>query len=281
MKSMTGFAEESTKYNNLELRCIIRSLNSRFLEINIKTLSSLKNSEGWIRDMIQEKILRGKIDIELYLHTHQENTLVLSESFVKQVLRNEKTLRKKGLTLAPSSFTSLFEIEESFKKSNNISDRNLKALINKSLSSLINTRVKEGKVIKKDLQGCITKMQTRIKKIKKMEKSNFNQIVKKFKRYKKELNLEGKEINISEVFSNLNKSDINEEVVRFTAHLDHVKSLMGSKGVVGKKLDFYSQELLREVNTMSSKALISDIKNECVELKSQIERIKEHSQNVE
>ena len=56
---------------------------------------------------------------------------------------------------------------------------------------------------------------------------------------------------------------------------------MGSKGVVGKKLDFYSQELLREVNTMSSKALISDIKKECVELKSQIERIKEHSQNVE
>ena len=231
--------------------------------------------------MIQAKILRGKIDIDLYLYSHQDNTLVLSESFIKQVLRNEKTLRKKGLTLAPSSFTSLFEIEESFKKSNNISDRNLKALVNKSLSSLINTRVKEGKVIKKDLQGCITKMQTRIKKIKKMEKSNFDQIVKKFKIYKKELNLEGKEINISEVFSNLNKSDINEEVVRFTAHLDHVKSLMGSKGVVGKKLDFYSQELLREVNTMSSKALISDIKNECVELKSQIERIKEHSQNVE
>lgn len=281
MKSMTGFAEESTKYNHLEFRCLIRSLNSRFLEINIKTPSFLKNSEGWIRDMIQAKILRGKIDIDLYLHSHQDNTLVLSESFIKQVLRNEKTLRKKGLTLAPSSFTSLFEIEESFKKSNNISDRNLKALVNKSLSSLINTRVKEGKVIKKDLQGCITKMQTRIKKIKKMEKSNFDQIVKKFKRYKKELNLEGKEINISEVFSNLNKSDINEEVVRFTAHLNNVKSLMGSKGVVGKKLDFYSQELLREVNTMSSKALISDIKNECVELKSQIERIKEHSQNVE
>ena len=281
MKSMTGFAEESTKYNDLEFRCLIRSLNSRFLEINIKTPSFLKNSEGWIRDMIQAKILRGKIDIDLYLHSHQDNTLVLSESFIKQVLRNEKTLRKKGLTLAPSSFTSLFEIEESFKKSNNISDRNLKALVNKSLSSLINTRVKEGKVIKKDLQGCITKMQTRIKKIKKMEKSNFDQIVKKFKRYKKELNLEGKEINISEVFSNLNKSDINEEVVRFTAHLNNVKSLMGSKGVVGKKLDFYSQELLREVNTMSSKALISDIKNECVELKSQIERIKEHSQNVE
>ena len=67
MKSMTGFAEESTKYNDLEFRCLIRSLNSRFLEINIKTPSFLKNSEGWIRDMIQAKILRGKIDIDLYL----------------------------------------------------------------------------------------------------------------------------------------------------------------------------------------------------------------------
>ena len=86
---------------------------------------------------------------------------------------------------------------------------------------------------------------------------------------------------VSEVFSNINKSDINEEVVRFVSHLDLVKELIHLKQPIGKKLDFYTQELLREANTMSSKALIADIKNESVELKSYIERVKEHAQNVE
>ena len=115
----------------------------------------------------------------------------------------------------------------------------------------------------------------------KLEKVNSKQIFKKFKQYRKELNAEGKEINFAEVFSNINKSDINEEVVRFISHLDLVKELIQLKQPIGKKLDFYTQELLREANTMSSKALIADIKNESVELKSYIERVKEHAQNVE
>ena len=124
-------------------------------------------------------------------------------------------------------------------------------------------------------------MEKIIKRVKKLEKVNSKQIFKKFKQYRKELNAEGKEINFSEVFSNINKSDINEEVVRFVSHLDLVKELIHMKQPIGKKLDFYTQELLREANTMSSKALIADIKNESVELKSYIERVKEHAQNVE
>ena len=86
---------------------------------------------------------------------------------------------------------------------------------------------------------------------------------------------------MTEIFATLGKSDINEEVVRFDSHLGLVANLIKSKNNIGKKLDFYTQEMLREANTMSSKALISEIKNEAVDIKSSIERIKEHAQNIE
>jgi uncharacterized protein (TIGR00255 family) len=86
---------------------------------------------------------------------------------------------------------------------------------------------------------------------------------------------------MNEVFSSFNKADINEEVVRFQSHLDLVSKLMKTNDLIGKKLDFYTQEMLRETNTLSSKALIAEIKNEAVELKTQIEKMKEHAQNVE
>ena len=90
-----------------------------------------------------------------------------------------------------------------------------------------------------------------------------------------------KEVNISEAFATLNKTDINEEIVRFNSHLDLVAKLIRSNKAIGKKLDFYTQEMQRETNTISSKALIAEIKNESVELKSLIEMVKEHAQNVE
>ena len=124
-------------------------------------------------------------------------------------------------------------------------------------------------------------MQKSMNKIKRMEKQNTQHMQKKFKRIKAELKLSNKEINMNEVFSSFSKADINEEVVRFQSHLDLVNKLMKSKDLIGKKLDFYTQEMLRETNTLSSKALIADIKNEAVELKSLIEKMKEHAQNVE
>ena len=114
-----------------------------------------------------------------------------------------------------------------------------------------------------------------------MEKQNITHVEQKFKRLKKEFEIKNKEINMNESISSFSTADINEEVVRFKSHLDLVLKLINSKDLIGKKLDFYSQEMLRETNTLSSKAMIAEIKNEAVELKSHIEKRKEHAQNVE
>ena len=162
-----------------------------------------------------------------------------------------------------------------------MSEISLKTLIKKSLLNLQKNRIEDGKSTKRDMNRLLKKMDKSIAKIEKMEKQNTKHAQKKFERLKKEFQIKNKEINMSEVISSFGKADINEEVVRFKSHLDLVSKLSNSKDLIGKKLDFYSQEMLREINTLSSKAIIAEIKNEAVELKSHIEKMKEHAQNVE
>ena len=281
MKSMTGFSEASLNKDGIQFKCFVKSLISRFIEVNIKLPNNLKKHEGWIRDLIKKSFARGKIDMDLHYTSPPKEHLKVSDNFIKLVKQNEKNAKSKGLDLVGASYLDLVRLRDSIQSDYVLSEIALKALIKKSLSKLAKTREAEGKTINADMKKLSSKMQKSMNKIKRMEKQNTQHMQKKFKRIKAELKLSNKEINMNEVFSSFSKADINEEVVRFQSHLDLVNKLMKSKDLIGKKLDFYTQEMLRETNTLSSKALIADIKNEAVELKSLIEKMKEHAQNVE
>ena len=281
MKSMTGFSEASLNKDGIQFKCFVKSLNSRFIEVNIKLPNNLKKHEGWIRDLIKKSFARGKIDMDLHYTSPPKEHLKVSDNFIKLVKQNEKNAKSKGLDLVGASYLDLVRLRDSIQSDYVLSEIALKALIKKSLAKLAKTREAEGKTINADMKKLSSKMQKSMNKIKRMEKQNTQHMQKKFKRIKAELKLSNKESNMNEVFSSFSKADINEEVVRFQSHLDLVTKLMKSKDLIGKKLDFYTQEMLRETNTLSSKALIADIKNEAVELKSLIEKMKEHAQNVE
>jgi uncharacterized protein (TIGR00255 family) len=281
MKSMTGFSEASLNKDGIQFKCFVKSLNSRFIEVNIKLPSNLKKHEGWIRDLIKKNFARGKIDLDLYYTSPPKEHLKVSDNFIKLVKQNEKNAKAKGLDLIAASYLDLLRLRDSIQSDYVLSETSLKALIKKSLVKLTQTRDVEGKSINKDMKKLTATMQKSINKIQRLEKHNTQHLQKKFKRIKSELKLSDKEINMNEVFSSFNKADINEEVVRFQSHLDLVSKLMKTNDLIGKKLDFYTQEMLRETNTLSSKALIAEIKNEAVELKTLIEKMKEHAQNVE
>jgi uncharacterized protein (TIGR00255 family) len=281
MKSMTGFSEASLNKDGIQFKCFVKSLNSRFVEVNIKLPNNLKKHEGWIRDLIKKSFARGKIDLDLHYTSPPKEHLKVSDNFIKLVKQNEKNAKSKGLDLIGASYLDLVRLRDSIQSDYVLSETALKALIKKSLAKLAKTREVEGKTTNADMKRLSSKMQKSLNKIKRMEKQNTQHMQKKFKRIKAELKLSNKEINMNEVFSSFSKADINEEVVRFQSHLDLVTKLMKSKDLIGKKLDFYTQEMLRETNTLSSKALIAEIKNEAVELKSLIEKMKEHAQNVE
>ena len=281
MRSMTGFSESTLIKDEVEFKCISKSLNSRFLEINVKLPINLKSHEGWIREYIKKNFTRGKIDVDVFFTSPPKEQLKISDSFLKLVKENELRIKKYGFDVASSTYSELLKIRDSIQKEYVLKDSSLRDLVKRSLVRLRKTREIEGKATKVDLERLVGSMSKSIKSIKKMEKTNLKQIHNKLKRFNVALNIEKKDINFSEAFSTLNKGDINEEIVRFISHLDLVTKLIRSNKAIGKKLDFYTQEMQRETNTISSKALIAEIKNESVELKGMIEMVKEHAQNVE
>ena len=281
MRSMTGFSESTLLKDDIEFKCISKSLNSRFLEINIRLPVNLKSHEGWVRDYIQKNFTRGKIDVDVFFTAPPKEQLRISDSFLKLVKENELRIKKHGFDIASSTYSELLKVRDSIQKDYVLKDSSLRDLVKRSLVRLRRTREIEGKATKADLERLIAGMRKSIKSIKGMEKINSKQIHKKLNRFKAALKPDQKEVNISEAFATLNKTDINEEIVRFNSHLDLVAKLIRSNKAIGKKLDFYTQEMQRETNTISSKALIAEIKNESVELKGLIEMVKEHAQNVE
>ena len=278
---MTGFSEASLNKDGIQFKCFVKSLNSRFIEVNIKLPNNLKKHEGWIRELIKKRFARGKIDMDLHYTSPPKEHLKVSDSFIKLVATNEKNAKSKGLDLIGASYLDLVRLRDSIQSDYVLSETALKTLVKESLAKLAETREAEGKTTNSDMKKLSSKMQKSLNKIKRLEKQNTKHMQKKFKRIKAELKLGNKEINMNEVFSSFSKADINEEVVRFQSHLDLVNELMESEDLIGKKLDFYTQEMFREANTLSSKALIAEIKNEAVELKCLIEKMKEHAQNVE
>ena len=281
MRSMTGFSESTLLKDDIEFKCISKSLNSRFLEINVKLPVNLKSHEGWVRDYIQKNFTRGKIDVDVFFTAPPKEQLRISDNFLKLVKENESRIKKHGFDIASSTYSELLKVRDSIQKDYVLKDSSLRDLVKRSLIRLRRTRETEGKATKADLERLIAGMRKSIKSIKGMEKINSKQIHKKLNRFKAALKPDQKEVNISEAFATLNKTDINEEIVRFNSHLDLVAKLIRSNKAIGKKLDFYTQEMQRETNTISSKALIAEIKNESVELKGLIEMVKEHAQNVE
>ena len=281
MRSMTGFSESTLLKDDIEFKCISKSLNSRFLEINVRLPVNLKSHEGWVRDYIQKNFTRGKIDVDVFFTAPPKEQLRISDNFLKLVKENESRIKKHGFDIASSTYSELLKIRDSIQKDYVLKDSSLRDLVKRSLVRLRRTRETEGKATKADLERLISVMRKSIKSIKGMEKINSKQIHKKLNRFKAALKPDQKEVNISEAFATLNKTDINEEIVRFNSHLDLVAKLIRSNKAIGKKLDFYTQEMQRETNTISSKALIAEIKNESVELKGLIEMVKEHAQNVE
>ena len=172
------------------------------------------------------------------------------------------------------------KIRDVLQKDVVIKPAKLKTLINNTLSKLKKNRISDGTATKKDILKLVNKMQKSMSSIKKLEKKNSLQMKKRFQRYKKELDIKGKDLNMTEIFATLGKSDINEEIVRLSNHLDYFMENMESESSQGKKLGFICQEIGREINTMGSKSNDSNMQQIVVQMKDELEKIKEQILNV-
>ncbi|MFO7294805.1 MAG: YicC/YloC family endoribonuclease [Caldicoprobacter sp.] len=289
--SMTGFGRGKIEEQGREMSIEIKTLNHRFLDIYIKLPRTLSFLEEDIRSMIQQHVARGRVEVTVS-YTCQQSDVVevqvnrpLVEAYLAcfNKLSQEYNLRNdlsiSSLLTVPDVFV-INEVEEDQEALR----RMTKALMEQVLSQVKEMRRKEGENLKKDLLERIEKMESMLKCIEQRAPQVVEEYRQKLKNRLKDL-LQGSELDENrfnmEVMYFAERCNITEEIVRLFSHFKQFRDALESVEPIGRRLDFLVQEMNREVNTIGSKANDLTIINLVVDIKSEIEKIREQVQNIE
>jgi len=282
LHSMTGFGKSSITSEIGDTLIEIKSLNSKTFDLNLNTHVFYKSIENEIRSLISSKLRRGKIELKLSLSS-DEPTSYLNKNIIENYVKDLKSVVKlddtellKIAVKLPEAFTKhSLEISETQKKK-------ILLKIENACLELIKFRIQEGNALESDLLYQISCIENHLSEICNLSTKRKEEIKEKLSNNLNELNIEINNDRFEqELIYYLEKLDINEEIVRLENHLKFFKASIKSEDIVkGKKLNFISQEIGREINTIGSKANHSLIQKHVVEMKDSLEKIKEQLLNV-
>jgi uncharacterized protein (TIGR00255 family) len=292
IKSMTGFGKSEMIFPDKKISIEIKTLNSKGTDISIKLPGILRSREMEIRQKLSEILERGKIEASIL---YEMNTLSLSSHINKEVFKayfNELTEITKELKIKDdysivSSILRLPEVISSERSEKIEPDENewtlISTLLDQALLEVDNFRIQEGNVLKVDLLKRISLILLKLTEIESFEKARLDRIRERISSNIRDL-LPSEAIDNNrfeqEIIFYLEKLDITEEKVRLKNHCDYFLETLNLNDSVGKKLAFISQEIGREINTLGSKASDSDIQKLVVEMKDELEKIKEQVLNL-
>ena len=280
---MTGFGKSETKFQRKKLNAEIRSLNSKNIDLNLRIPNRYREIETKIRAKINGELSRGKIDLLIGIDLQDEDKISsLNHTVIKKYIGE---LKKISASSESDLLKMAIRLPESIKiEKEDISKEEKKVLfkiIDKAIIKLNQYRISEGKSIEKDFKSKIKIIYKLVKSVDKLAPKRKDKIRKKIENLSKQ-NL--KEIDNKrmeqEIFYFIEKLDINEEIVRLKSNLKYFEKIMNEKAPNGKKLTFISQEIGREINTLGSKANDEKIQKIVVEMKDELEKIKEQLLNV-
>ena len=279
---MTGFGREEKLINSIKIVIEIRTLNSKGLDINLKVHESFSFIGEYLRKSVKEKLIKGKVDVILDIEDTNEDLLIpFNKSKIKAYI---KELRK-DFKIDESQIISNLLIGNSYINSNitfnKSEEKKIKILLDKVIQKQLRYRRIEGEALGKDLEKSLSKINSYIKKIVSVESSRIKDKKNKFKSYFNKLNEKYDKSRLEqEIIYYIEKLDINEEIIRLQHHLKFFSSEMKKREIKGKKLSFISQEIGREINTIGSKANNFEIQSMVVNMKEELERIKENVLNI-
>ena len=279
---MTGFGREEKLINDKKIVIEIRTLNSKGLDINLKVHDSFSFIGEYLRKSVKEKLIKGKVDIILDIEdTNEDLLLPFNKSKIKAYI---KELRK-DFKIDESQIISNLLTGNSYVKSNitfnKSEEKKIKILLDKVIQKQLRYRRIEGEALGKDLEKSLSKINSYINKVVSVEANRIKDKKNKFKSYFNELNEKYDKSRLEqEIIYYIEKLDINEEIIRLQHHLKFFSSEMKKKEIKGKKLSFISQEIGREINTIGSKANNFEIQSIVVNMKEELERIKENVLNI-
>ena len=279
---MTGFGREEKLINNKKIVIEIRTLNSKGLDINLKVHDSFSFIGEYLRKSIKEKLIKGKVDVIIDIEdTNEDLQIPFNKSKIKSYL---KELRK-DFKIDESQIISNLLSRNTYVNSNltftKSEEKKIKILLDKVIQKQLKYRKIEGKAIGDDLSKSVSKINSYITKTISIESNRVEEKKKKFKSYFNELNEKFDKSRLEqEMIYYIEKLDINEEIIRLKHHLKFFSLEMKNKEIKGKKLSFICQEIGREINTIGSKANNFKIQSLVVNMKEELEKIKENILNI-
>ena len=280
---MTGFGKHAIQLPSKKITVELKSLNSKNLDINARLPQSYREKELELRKAISESLQRGKVDFSLHVEiTGEETTTEVNQGVVKEYMQqlkeitdgDELKLLEMALRLPDTLKTNGSDINESEFKA-------IQEALKKALSAINNFRLTEGKVLEDDFNLRIGNIEALLDQIKAIDPDRLATIREKLEKAVSELQVEVDANRFEqELIYYLEKYDITEEKVRLANHLAYFKSTLDSKESNGKKLGFICQEIGREINTIGSKANFAPMQQLVVQMKDELEKIKEQMLNV-
>ncbi len=291
MRSMTGFGRAKLEKNNRIYSIEIKSVNHKYSDISIKLPRSLNYLEDSIKKQISSKVARGKIDVFVTFENYSEQgkEVVINEELVKEYMEKFKLLAEKNnlsMNIPVTEITKLPDVltlKETEEEEDTIQNELLECL-EQAINNFVEMRTIEGNKIKEDLKARIDKVECDVQKISEYSTRLVQEYVVKLEERIKEI-LKTDVVDQSrlamEVVLFADKCSVEEELTRLKSHIEQFRTLINSEGTIGKKIDFLLQEMNRETNTMGSKSGSLDITNLVVNIKTELEDIREQIQNIE
>ncbi|TAL60485.1 MAG: YicC family protein [Bacteroidetes bacterium] len=287
IKSMTGFGKAEGFVNKKRVSVEIRSVNSKGMDVNTRMSGPYREKELDIRSLLSEKLERGKIDFSINVESSEGGrSTQINTSIVKNYHVQLKSLAKELKEEQDDFMEIIMRLPEVFKiekeEFNEAEWKQMLKLIGAALKKINSFREKEGASLEKDLRKRIDLIAKLLTEVEKDDKERMAAVKEKLRKAVEELAAKDKIDNNrfeQELIYYLEKLDITEEKVRLKTHLDYFLKTMNENSP-GKKLGFISQEIGREINTIGSKANDADMQKRVVQMKDELEKIKEQLNNV-
>lgn len=289
---MTGYGTARSHSSQVHLEISIRSVNGRFLEPRFHLPKEYLSLEPELKKRLQNHIKRGTLDVFVLRRVSPESMALniklnrpLAQRYVK-ILKDLATQMKVPPQFRPETIAHWPDvITRDLGTEIDVQEKNLIfRTFEKCLKACDSERNREGGVLKKELERTLKLLDRVVNQVQTLRSQADSELQQKFE-LRMRSRLKGIEIDpqrlSQEVLIQLEKADVNEEIVRLSEHIKNVQKLLGSSEAEGKKLDFYIQELHREMNTVGSKSQVSSITQAVVEGKTIIERLREQVQNIE
>lgn len=281
--SMTGYGKAELQLPTKKVTIEIKSLNSKNLDLNVRTPSYYKEKELSFRKNIAAKLTRGKVDFSIFVESIGENvsSQINKEAMISYMKQLNEISEASDLELMQMAVKLPDTIQTKRDSLDEDEWLKIEAGINEALENIVAYRKDEGEVLKQDFIKRISIIRDRLEDVVEIDPQRIDNVKSRLQKAISEIEAKVDENRFEqELIYYLEKFDITEEKVRLKNHLDYFMTELNSETSNGKKLGFITQEIGREINTIGSKANFAEMQKLVVQMKDELEKVKEQNLNV-